>query len=89
MALPKGVLPELRTSPDQLRPKQNGGKGLVAVARTDRDALAADRTTATQHGSSGLCLHARPKAVRLGAAVAVRLKCALGHKSALLSLTEI
>ena len=88
MALPKGASAGVSKLNNQLRLKQNGGKGLVAVACADRDALAADRAAAAQHSSAGFCLHPRAKAVRLGAMATVRLKCALGHKSALLLLIE-
>jgi hemolysin activation/secretion protein len=62
------------------------GKGLVAVARADGYTLAANGTAAAQHGCARLGLHTRAESMRLGAMAAVRLKCALGHKNALLLL---
>jgi len=83
MAMPEGVQAGTAGS-RTFRPKQNGGKRLVAESRADGNALAADRTAAAQHGSAALGFHTRTKAVSLDAAAAIRLKCALGHKSALL-----
>jgi hypothetical protein len=88
MALPKGVSAGISKVNNQLRPKQNGGEGLVAVSRADGNTLAADGTTTAQYSGAGFCLHTRAKAVRLGAMATVGLKCALRHKSALLLLTE-
>ena len=68
---------------------RNGSKkglDLVAVACADGYALAAGRATAAQHRGSALGLHAGPEAVRLYAAMAVGLECALGHRNALLFL---
>jgi hypothetical protein len=59
-------------------------EALVAEAGAYCNALAADGTAAAQHGSAGLGLHARPKSVRLHTVAAVGLKCALGHRNALL-----
>jgi len=59
-------------------------RDLVAESRADGDALAAGRAAAAQHGCAALGLHTRTKAVSLDAAAAIRLKCALGHESALL-----
>jgi hypothetical protein len=64
------------------RPKER--EDLVAETSADGNALAADGTAAAQHGSAGLGLHARPESVYFYTAVAVRLKCALGHGNALL-----
>jgi hypothetical protein len=61
------------------------GKGLVAEASADGDALAALSTAAAEHGGSALGLHAGPKAVGLDALAAVRLKRALRHGNALLN----
>jgi hypothetical protein len=52
---------------------------LVAVTRAHGYALAARRAAAAEHGCARLGLHARAKAMRLHAAAAVGLKCALGH----------
>ena len=69
-------------------PEQNGRRDLVAVSGADRDTFAANGTAAAQHGCTRLRLHARAKAVSLGATLAVGLKCALGHRNALLILNE-
>lgn len=52
---------------------------LVAVARADRDTLTALGAPARKDRGTALGLHAGAKAVRLGTAAAVRLKCALRH----------
>jgi hypothetical protein len=57
---------------------------LVAEAGADGHALAADGATAAQDGGAALGLHARAEPVRLHAFAAIGLKCALGHKNALL-----
>jgi hypothetical protein len=74
---------------------RNGGvrpkikrRGLVAEASADRNALAARRTATVQHCGAALGLHTRAKSVRLYTAMAVRLKCALGHRNALLFSLE-
>jgi hypothetical protein len=46
--------------------------------------LAASGTATAQHGSPALGFHAGTEAVLLHAAVAIGLKCALGHGNALL-----
>jgi len=56
----------------------------VAIACADRNPFAARGAAAAQHGCAGLGLHARPESVFLHAAAAIRLKCALGHRIALL-----
>lgn len=60
----------------------------IAITGADRDALAANGAATAQHGRASLGLHARAKAVGLGAMAAVWLKCALGHGNALLLLFE-
>lgn len=64
------------------------GRRLVAESGADGYALAALRATAAEYGGAALGLHAGAEAVGLHAAVAVGLKCALGHKIALLILME-
>ena len=59
-------------------------RSLVAEACADGNALTADGTAAAEHGSTCFGLHARPESVYFYTAVAVRLKCALGHGNALL-----
>ena len=59
---------------------------LVAVTGADRYAFAACCAAAAEHGGAALGLHAGAKSVFLLAAVAVGLKCALGHGDALLIL---
>jgi hypothetical protein len=59
---------------------------LVAEAGADSHTLAADGATAAQHGCAALGLHPRAKAVSLNPLAAIGLKCALGHKNALLIL---
>jgi hypothetical protein len=66
----------------------NGGEALVAEAGAHCNALAADGAAAAQHGSAGLGLHARPESVSLHTVAAVGLKCALGHRNALLFLLK-
>jgi hypothetical protein len=61
-----------------------GERSLVAEASTNGDALTADGTAAAEYGSACFGLHARPESVNFYTAVAVRLKCALGHGNALL-----
>ena len=57
---------------------------LVAESGADCNTLTACRTAAAENGGTALGLHARAKAVGLHAAAPVGLKCALGHKNALL-----
>jgi hypothetical protein len=57
---------------------------LVAEAGADGDALAALGTAAAEDGGSALGLHASSEAMGLHAAMAIGLKCALGHRNALL-----
>jgi hypothetical protein len=64
--------------------RAEGVRSLVAEACADGDALAADGAAAAEHGSACFGLHARPESVYFYTAVAVRLKCALGHGNALL-----
>ncbi len=66
-------------------PFAKGEKKLVAVTGADRDALAALGAAARQYGLPSFALHAGPEAMRLGAVAAIRLKCALRHRSALLN----
>jgi hypothetical protein len=66
------------------RLKQNRRQTLVAEACAYRHTLAADGTTAAQHGCAALGLHTRAETVRLHASAAIGLKCALGHENALL-----
>jgi hypothetical protein len=54
-------------------------EGLVAIARADRDALAALGAPPRQYRSTALGLHAGAEAVRLRTATAIGLKCALRH----------
>ena len=82
MALPEGMWPEKGGTAGS-GPKQNGAR-LVAEAGADRYALAANGTTAAQNGGAALGLHARAETMSLHAAMAIRLKCALGHGNALL-----
>jgi hypothetical protein len=51
---------------------------------TDGDALASGGAPAAEHGSAGIGLHARPKAVRFRAVAAIGLKCSFGHRDPLL-----
>jgi hypothetical protein len=71
----------------QLRIPRASWNLLVAVAGTHGDALAALGAATRKHGCSCLGLHPRQKAVCLRPMAAVRLKCALGHSTALLYLT--
>jgi len=64
------------------------GRLLVAVTGADSHALAALRAAAAEHGGAALGLHTGTEAVGLHAAVAVGLKCALGHGIALLILIK-
>src|ERR1035441_8906481 len=68
--------------------RQLGGRGLVAEAGADGHALAADGAAAAEHGGAGIGLHAGAETVGFHALAAIGLKCALGHKNALL-LPEI
>jgi hypothetical protein len=61
---------------------------LVAEAGAHGDALAASGTATIQNSGAALGLHARAKAVLLDSAMTVGLKCALGHRNALLFLWE-
>ena len=61
---------------------------LVAEASADSDTLAADGAAAAEHGGAALGLHAGTKAVGLHTLAAIGLKCALGHRNALLFLDE-
>jgi hypothetical protein len=54
---------------------------LVAVAGRYRHPMTAFGATAREYGSSALGLHARAEAMGLRAVAAVRLKCALGHRT--------
>jgi hypothetical protein len=67
----------------RLRTK-TGWRELVAESGADSYALAADGTAAAQHGRTRLGLHASTKTVGFHALAAIGLKCALGHKNALL-----
>ena len=60
------------------QPTQHGGN-LVAVTRAYGDTLAAGGAATTQYRGSALGFHAGAEAMRLHAAMAVGLKCALGH----------
>jgi len=75
--------------PDALK-KHSDSKALagnsVAVACAHGDTLAAGGAAAAQHRGSALGLHAGAEAVGLRAAMAIGLKCALGHRNALLFL---
>jgi len=57
---------------------------LVAEASADGHALAANGPATAQHGCAALGLHPRAETVGLHAFAAIGLKCALGHKNALL-----
>jgi hypothetical protein len=61
---------------------------LVAKTGADGDTLAPSRAAAAKHCGTALGLHARAEAMLLYAGSAVRLKCALGHRNALLILKE-
>jgi hypothetical protein len=69
-------------------PAQTKRQALVAEACAHGNALAADGAAATQYGCAALGLHARAETMRLNALAAIGLKCALGHKNALLFLKE-
>jgi hypothetical protein len=69
---------------NSFRLKLDGRRELVAEAGADGDALAPDGATAAQNGCAALGLHACAKSMSLDALAAVGLKCALGHKYALL-----
>lgn len=58
------------------------------MSGADRNALAAVRATPAKHGRAAFGLHASAKAVFLGPAAAIRLKCALGHRERLLYVEE-
>ena len=77
-----------RTRCGRFRLKQDGKRTLVAEAGTHSHTLAADGAAAAHYGCAALGLHARAESVRLHAFAAIRLKCALGHKNALLFLKE-
>jgi hypothetical protein len=61
-----------------------GVRSLVAETSADGNAFTANGTAAAEHGSACFGFHARPKSVNFYTAVAVGLKCALGHGNALL-----
>jgi hypothetical protein len=61
---------------------------LVAEACAHRYTLAANGATAAQYSCAALGLHPRAEAMRLHALAAIGLKCALGHKNALLFPNE-
>lgn len=82
----KGIENRRSTKANTKVTKGRPGKGLVAESGADRNTLAACSAAAAEHGGSALCLHAGPEAVSLNAVAAVGLKCALGHKRALLNL---
>jgi hypothetical protein len=90
MRMPKSADAEVRVSRGgqarcgRFRLKQDGRRELVAETGAHGHALAADGAAAAQNGCAALGLHARAKTVRLHAFAAIRLKCALGHKNALL-----
>jgi hypothetical protein len=63
---------------------KTGWSELVAESGADSHALAADGTATAQYGRTRLGLHAGTKAVGFHAFAAIGLKCALGHKNALL-----
>ena len=67
------------------RTKKRASRKLVAESCADSDALASLGSTAAKHSGSALGLHAGSEAVSLDALAAVGLKCALGHRNALLS----
>jgi hypothetical protein len=89
MALPGWVRPEFWRRATSSGLKQCG-ESLVAVTRAHRDTLAASGAATAQYRCSALCFHAGAEAVRLHAAMAVGLECALGHwKCAPVSLSKI
>jgi hypothetical protein len=57
---------------------------LVAEAGTHSHTFATDGATTAQNGCAALGLHARAESMRLYAFAAIGLKCALGHRNALL-----
>jgi hypothetical protein len=59
---------------------------LVAVTAADGNAFAACGAAAAEHGCAAFGLHAGAETVGLHAAVAVGLKCTLGHGDELLIL---
>ena len=66
------------------KPNSDALAPLIAMTRTDGDALASGGAAAAQHGCAGLGFHARAESVCLRAVATIGLKCALGHRIALL-----
>jgi hypothetical protein len=58
--------------------------GLVAEASADGYTLAANGAATAQYGSACLGLHTGAETVCFHAVAAIGLKCALGHRNALL-----
>lgn len=67
---------------------RTGEETLVAKARADGDTATALGAAAIEDGRSALGLHACAESVDLQTATTIWLKCALGHRTALLNLTE-
>jgi hypothetical protein len=92
MATPRKVLAEMGLR-EQSIPAPTIGEnetvgGLVAETSADGNALAPYGAAAAEHGCAGLGLHACAETMCLHALTAVGLKCALGHKNALLFSRE-
>jgi len=65
--------------------QKRANQKLVAESCADSDALAPLCAAAAKHSGSALGLHAGSETVGLDTLAAVGLKCALGHRNALLS----
>jgi len=84
MVMPERARSETAAERGAFRTKPDGREGLVAETSADSDAFAPDGAAAIQYGCAGLGLHTRTETVCLHTVVAIGLKCALGHRNALL-----
>ena len=93
MAVPEGVsagratIAQIHSGSNKGR-RQIGGRGSVAEAGADGHTLTADGAAAAEDGSAAVGLHAGAETVGFHALAAIGLKCALGHRNALLSPLE-
>jgi len=76
------LFPEYRSESQRKKTRK-----LVAMARADGNAMTALCAAAGQDGCTAFGLHAGAETVRLRAAAAIGLKCALRHGSALLKIS--
>jgi hypothetical protein len=78
----------MQTIPAPTKGEVKRRKDLVAEASADSHTLAADGAAAVEHGGAGLGLHASAETMGFHTLAAIGLKCALGHKNALLFPSE-